>query len=158
MPRRRICGAMILLIASVACGRDPRERPSEYYPTHANAVAADAVLRGFVPGWVPPSATDIHAQADLDSGDQCLAFSLPADAIDALRQTLTELSVSETENLYPDCPFEPSWWFQEGLIQHHPANDNAFNADLYAAPPHSPSRRLVVAIERGGSRVFAWSR
>ena len=69
MPRRRICGAMILLIASVACGRDPRERPSEYYPTHANAVAADAVLRGFVPGWVPPSATDIHAQADLDSGD-----------------------------------------------------------------------------------------
>src|SRR5690606_35713915 len=48
------------------------------YPTQAEAVAAGAVQRGWIPAWVPPEATDLREVHNVDTNESALLFTLPA--------------------------------------------------------------------------------
>ena len=49
------------------------------YATRADAAAAGAIERGWIPPWVPPEAFALHEVHSVDSNESALAFSLPAD-------------------------------------------------------------------------------
>jgi hypothetical protein len=45
------------------------EQPYRSYATYAEAVAAGEVERGWLPTWVPASASNLHLQGDLDTNE-----------------------------------------------------------------------------------------
>jgi hypothetical protein len=156
------CDRPILLIAlcclglAGACSRDPREEPYAYYAKFSEALADGAIQRGWLPEWVPPSASEIHLQVNLDTNRQCLRFNLPSADLPSLRGEFAPMSQAEIEDLNAECDFDPGWWF-EGLIQQQPANDAALYADLYRASVSRAGLQLVIAIDRTGSAVYVWT-
>ena len=48
------------------------------YASQAEAVAAGATERGWIPSWIPPQASDIHEVHNVDTNASALAFRLPA--------------------------------------------------------------------------------
>jgi hypothetical protein len=62
----RAAVSLSLLVLCVAC--DSLERESAY-ATHADAVADDAILRGWIPPFVPESAREIREIHDLDTNE-----------------------------------------------------------------------------------------
>ena len=53
----------------------------ESYATYAEARDAGLIDRGWMPDFVPPSATDIHEVHDLDTNAQILTFSAPGSDV-----------------------------------------------------------------------------
>lgn len=53
----------------------------ERYATYAEARAAGMIERGWLPDFVPTSATDIHDVHDLDTNAQTLIFSAPGSDV-----------------------------------------------------------------------------
>ena len=49
------------------------------YATHAEAVAAGAIKRGWIPSWVPPEATELREVHKADTSESALLFSLPGN-------------------------------------------------------------------------------
>ena len=70
----------IVLFAMVmaACTKD--EVLDASYESRAEAEAAGAIARGWIPEWLPANASDIHEVHDLDTNEGALAFSLPPGA------------------------------------------------------------------------------
>jgi len=60
----------------VACGL-PNLDMYVIYDTHAEAVADEAIQRGWIPTWVPPTATNIHEAHNLDTNARALSFTAP---------------------------------------------------------------------------------
>lgn len=50
---------------------------SKFYATHADAVADDAIARGWVPGFLPQDATDIYERHSVDTGGVAVIFFAP---------------------------------------------------------------------------------
>ncbi|MDQ1091138.1 hypothetical protein QE400_000551 [Xanthomonas sacchari] len=48
---------------------------SKFYETHADAVADDAIAKGWVPDFLPQNATDIYEQHSVDTGGVAVIFS-----------------------------------------------------------------------------------
>ena len=71
-PRLAVCTAAVLLSA---CTNDVLDAS---YATHAEAMAAGAVQRGWIPAWVPPEATDLREVHSVDTNESALVFTLPA--------------------------------------------------------------------------------
>jgi hypothetical protein len=66
---RRMLAISVLLL-SVACN----ETQHRVYPTRQEAVADGAIDRGWVPKWLPPSATDIREVHNIDSNATLMTF------------------------------------------------------------------------------------
>ncbi|MEH6664295.1 MAG: hypothetical protein V7678_05545 [Brevundimonas sp.] len=71
-----VVAAALLL---TACG----DVTNESYATYAEARAAGMIERGWLPDFVPTSATDIHDVHDLDTNAQTLIFSAPTSEVPA---------------------------------------------------------------------------
>jgi hypothetical protein len=150
----RAAVSLSLLVLCVAC--DSLERESAY-ATHADAVADDAILRGWIPPFVPESAREIREIHDLDTNDVCLRFELPVEEHAPFVAPFRKLDPQEIESL-PSCGVTPAWWF-EGLIQQQPYNDSALYADVYeAAVPRWDDDGALIAVSRTGSTLYIWSR
>jgi hypothetical protein len=49
------------------------------YPDRAAAIRHDAVGRGWIPAWIPASATDLREVHDLDTNESALSFETGAE-------------------------------------------------------------------------------
>jgi hypothetical protein len=89
-----------LLVTS--CG----ERAEVFYADGSAARRAGAVERGWIPGWLPKSARDIHEVHDIDTNQGLLTCSFdPADG-----PVLTQSCVQIGREALGSVPFTVSWW------------------------------------------------
>lgn len=101
------------------------------YDTHAEATKDGAIRRGWIPTWMPETATHIHESHDLDTNARALSFTVPNanSVIDALkcRNDLQAPRPSKKTELFPkniqqntgikNC--ESLWVFIEGSNEIH---------------------------------------
>ena len=59
--------------------------PKSNFANYAEAKASGIMDRGWVPHWIPKSATDIHEQHDLDTNWVKMTFNYALDDVDNLR-------------------------------------------------------------------------
>ncbi|GAA5010725.1 hypothetical protein FNZ56_01280 [Pseudoluteimonas lycopersici] len=74
---RRI--ALVASAAAVACSCSTSDVLDASYATRADAVAAGAIERGWIPAWVPVEATQLREVHDSDTNESALSFSLPSN-------------------------------------------------------------------------------
>ena len=107
----------VLSLLVAGCGAHD-EQVSETYATYAEALSAGAIERGWVPAFVPSSATSIVDSHNLDTNRQTLQFNLPPSAIDemvigfravsakdqdALTELLSEHGLGQSSSGYVVC-------------------------------------------------------
>ena len=131
------------------------DRITAYYPKYEDAVKDGAIERGWIPVIVPATATEIHEQHDLDTNNVWIRFSMQNLDRDRILSGLTRLSHEEILRIKSSKPYNVDWWF-EGLIQQHPANDNALNAEIYAVKCGG-RKKGYIAFDRTSQKVYYWS-
>ena len=62
----------------------------------AAAVSDGAVARGWIPAWVPTTATNLHEVHDLDSNESALSFGIPAKTQLALPSNCQPVQYGDT--------------------------------------------------------------
>jgi hypothetical protein len=144
------CLIIVLCAPLAACGDEVIYRR---YATQAAAVAAGEQERGWLPEWVPSTASDLHLESDLDSNEWWLRFHLPVFARDSLQSELESIDVAHVR---VSKPWQRGWWF-EGLIQKEPANDGALNADFFRRCCDALKRTIVLAFDRTTPTVYVWT-
>jgi hypothetical protein len=70
----------VLLLALAGCEKSPVNR----YASRAQADTAGAVDRGWVPNFVPESASDIVESHDVEANQARVEFTVPADELDLM--------------------------------------------------------------------------
>jgi hypothetical protein len=138
--------ALLLLAACV-------EQPYRRYSSGSAAVAAGERDRGWWPAWMPLSARDVHLQGDQDTNDWWIRARLSPAAADSLRPLLSPVPADSVRVRRPWR--SGKWWF-EGLIQHHPENDNGLNAALFRGSGTPVPRSVIVAFDRTSDVIFVW--
>jgi hypothetical protein len=130
------------------------ERLTVYYPKYEDAVKDGAIKRGWIPGLVPATATEIHEQHTLDTDDVWVRFAIPTSEKNRLTAGLKRLSDTEIQKVKVRWPSRTNWWF-EGLIQQSPANDNALYAEIYIV--QCREKKLgYIAFDLSSQSVFYW--
>lgn len=109
MPRFRDIARVVSIFAlCVGC----EEIQSATYPTYADAIAGGAQRRGWLPPFVPATATDIREVHDIDTNTQWLRFRVPVGdtsvGIGAAR-----ISISEAADRAPKPPRAMGDWLPE---------------------------------------------
>lgn len=134
----------ILLVSLVLCTTGCFwETIDSSYETLADAVAEDQVVKGWVPGWVPPSATDLRVVYNLDSNASALALELPAKTALNLPSNCASITYAESVPVY----FERNWWPSEPDLR---AEYSFFRCRTDAA------QHVFVAVKADGSRALHW--
>lgn len=131
------------------------EKQESYYPNYADAVRDGAVNRGWIPAFVPPSASEIHEAHDLDTNVQRLRFRVPpSDARLVTRQmipqTMSEIQALQEELETPSLsvPWPPE--LQNG------GQSATMSLGLFATPA-SDRPSFCVAVEWTTGWIYAWS-
>ncbi len=103
-------GVVALLIAIPATyGRV--QRSEEFYPTHAQAVSARAVDRGDVPGFVPATATRIHASNNRGGGERFVRFDFQPAEVPAITRGMQRVQAeAELERIQVPSAGWNKWW------------------------------------------------
>ncbi|HEX2206873.1 MAG TPA: hypothetical protein VHG93_04270 [Longimicrobium sp.] len=86
------------------------QQPEAYYTTHAQAVTARAIEHGDVPGFVPPTATEIHARNNRDSGQRFVRFTFDPATLPAITQGMRRLPQAEVEKVMVPSPGFTEWF------------------------------------------------
>jgi hypothetical protein len=146
----RITFVVAASMLQASCGDEVVYR---HYPTHADAVAAGEQHRGWLPEWIPGTASDLHLESDLDSNEWWLRFSLPGPAHDSLKR---QFEPADAASVRVSRPWRGQWWF-EGLVQKDPANDAALNAELFRRCCDPLQRTVVLAFDRNTPTVYVWT-
>ncbi|MGY0800151.1 hypothetical protein ACW7G0_14005 [Lysobacter sp. A286] len=98
-------GCLVLLVLGAA-GCWPGERPEVSYANMAEAIKHGAVDRGWIPKWIPASATNIREIHDLDTNESMMAF----DMVSSDSWQLPEHCVAITFQEASPPRFSRSWW------------------------------------------------
>jgi hypothetical protein len=145
--------ALFVVIASAVLAACSDEVVYRHYATHAAALAAGEGQRGWLPEWVPSTASDVHLESDVDSNEWWLRFRLPARARDSLK---SQFEAIDAANVRVSRPWHAEWWF-EGLVQKEPSNDAALNAELFQRCCDQLRRNIVLAFDRNTPTVYVWT-
>jgi hypothetical protein len=131
----------ILLMLLVGC----KEDMSAFYDTYADAERAGAVNRGWIPPYVPPSATEITEVHNLDVNSQRIRFQAPLADLRLMTEGMRMVPRSDlpTSNVYLP-PMEGDW---------SPGSDE--NLRFYEAPDGGAARCVAVDWER--ARTYGWT-
>lgn len=114
----RIFISVILLWPLAACS----ERPENSYSSFAEAQVAGAIERGWVPGWLPMTASAITEAHDLDTNRFMVRFSFPPQSQVSLPASCTRISPSSP----PPAPFSRKWWPADVPANHLATHRHAF--------------------------------
>jgi hypothetical protein len=76
------------------------------YATFAEAEAAGAITKGWVPHWLPPSTTGIREVHNLDTNRFMLRFAVPKGTDVRLPERCKQVAL----NVPTKPPFRRSWW------------------------------------------------
>jgi hypothetical protein len=105
-------GMVVLLAAIAALVLVPvftfqdLERPHVTYATYEVMVVDGAMARGWIPAFVPPSATDFEECHNLDTNASWLRFSVPKEALPNIKAQLSV--VGRDAVMFPKYP--PGEW------------------------------------------------
>ena len=148
--------ALTLIVFGVAVGVGCRtiEQPRRHYDTYASAVAAGESSRGWLPAWVPPTATDLFFQNNIDTNELWLRFRLDKTAADSIQQFLRTVPADEVTISSPARASD--WWF-EGLIEQEPANDAALYAYVFRGTGNPVPQSTVIAFDKASPLVYVWT-
>ena len=137
--------AAALLLIGMASGCTDIDLVREArYSTAADARAAGAVDRGWIPDWLPSQAHEIHEVHDLDTNQSALRFEVPPG--NSLPPPPECRAVPFGRVRMP--PFERAWW---------PApSDLATRFRLLRCPPQGPGGAVYLARSLDGRTVLHW--
>jgi hypothetical protein len=106
---RRFSLVLLLTVAVSACFW---ERPESSYSTFAEAERSGAVEKGWIPAWVPSSATNIREMHDIDTNESMLAFTYESQGWE-LPAHCRQVSYSQVT-----APrFSRNWWPAADLLE-----------------------------------------
>lgn len=148
--RAWMAGAVLLVAATVVYSAAVHtENVIETYPTHADALRGGARNRGWLPGFVPSTATAIREVHNLDSGEQWLRFALPPAELDALAARILAIPTDKTPTWHRRPPrWSGSWVRVTGAadpqsISHHRTGERG--------------RVWCMVLDRRDSTVYGWT-
>jgi hypothetical protein len=121
----------ILVLALLGC----QEAYESHYPDRAAAVADGAIARGWLPEWLPQTATDIHEWHDLDTNSSKASFRYEAG----------------------DAPKLPLGCQASSVVPEEAAEARASGQSFesYACPDQATARGvLLVAVDETARRVY----
>jgi len=143
MNHRVIWCALILggLTLSGGCS----ERFESTYADKAAAIQDGAIHRGWIPGWIPESATALREMHDLDTNEVWLAFDLPHgdESVPGECSLLTD-AVSGLPNR------NPKWWPDELSS----SDDESRQYRVYRC--ETDRQRGYLAVKPGAARLYYW--
>ncbi|QDL30197.1 hypothetical protein [Stenotrophomonas maltophilia] len=113
------------------------------FDTQQQAIDADMVNKGWIPGWVPHEATDLREVHDLDSNTSALAFTKPP----AIPLQLPADCQATTFNNSDPVAFDRYWWPGNATL-------SASYRVFHCAPESGKS--VFVAVSRNEDRVLFW--
>ena len=146
---RRGCVWHVALL--LAC----HESPVAEYADFAAAQRAGAVARGWIPHYVPRTATSIVEVHDLDMNTQRLRFRAPAEDLRALATLLVPLPLEEAREPGVDSPALPGEWVPELDPSARVATARR-SIEFFRLRGGEPGARCL-AIDWATLTVFAWS-
>ncbi len=133
-----------LLIAAALASSCTNDVLDASYQTTSAAVADGAVKRGWIPEWIPATATDLREVHDLDTNQSALTFISPQAT---WRPPASCRPASGGELSEP--AFRRSWI--------PPAKDLAAKYEFFSCPSALSGPMLeAVAVQRGGKHVVHW--
>lgn len=157
--RRNIVTAFVALFAILALAAIPAtfrtiRQPEALYPTHAEAVREKAVQRGDVPGFVPGTATQIHARNNRDSGQRFVRFSFQPAEVPAITRGMQRLRTEqELERVPVPSPGWSKWWL---ITSRTLTGGQGKYLEVYRIPS-GPDRGYLALDPRTGHGYY-WSR
>ena len=98
----RLISFLVLLILLSSCGK----LLESSYSNYNEVVEDDAIRRGWIPFFLPKSASNIREVHDLDTNEVWLVFNLDPKDAEAMAKSCT--SIPLTEIVYPSQPLP--WW------------------------------------------------
>ncbi len=157
--RRKNIKTMAILLAAVAVlAAIPAtyrrwQQPETFYATHTEAVAGKAVERGDVPGFVPATATEIHARNNRDTGQRFVRFSFDPAELPAITRGMRLLPREEVEKIPVPTPGWSEWF---------PITSRTLSGTQgeYLKVYHIPSGpdRGYLAVDERTRHAYFWSR
>jgi hypothetical protein len=149
MPKVFNVTAVVIFTALCAsCG----EVQSASYATYADAIAGGAQQRGWLPPFVPTSATDIREVHDLDSNTQWLRFRVPVGDT-SVGTGAARISISEAASRAPKPPGAMGDWLPE--LRNPPLITRRSGIQAYRHSGHLGAR--CVAIVPSDGLAYAWT-
>jgi hypothetical protein len=121
------------------------------YASYADAEADGTVKRGWIPDFVPHSATGIQESHNLDTNEQWMTFHFNATDLPSLQQKLTPLKLGEVRFPREASTRERSWWPDD---LYRPMGSQAEKYDFFSY--RSDRRTVIVAIERNAAVAWCW--
>ena len=119
------------------------ETPEVSYATAAEAIADQAVAKGWIPNWLPTHATEIREVPNIDTSASELSFSIPNPGSLKLPGECRAVAYSETVK----ANIRRSWWPAESELR----------ADYrFLRCPADAAEYAFVAIGGAGTRVLHW--
>ena len=122
------------------------ERPEVSYKNFADAEQHGAIERGWIPNWIPGSATDIRELHDLDTNESMMAFELPPGAAWDLPSNCVKVSYNEVQ----PPRFRSSWWPSAK------EQKSAYDFHRCAGDDPHESKDQWVARHKSGKRGLHW--
>ena len=135
-------GFLVALAGCEAC----RETFEERYPTVKAAEQAGAIQRGWIPHWIPPSATDIAEVHNVDTNYRLLAFSYDSYATDTFLKACSPL---DPKNVTLPIWAPVKWWPEE--LRHGSVAPG--HLKLFSC---GDTDREFLAIDEKAKRAFGW--
>lgn len=122
------------------------------YATFAEAEADGLVGKGWIPRFVPKTASDVHLSYNLDTNEIWLRFSAPAADIEALERSLRPLASGDVSFPRERRSRLRRWW-PAALIERDEGARDRFRFFSFF---DEDARRTIVAIDIAAGRVWCW--
>jgi hypothetical protein len=129
------------------------QQPEAYYATQAEAVGARAVERGDVPRFIPPTATEIHARHNRDTGQRFVRFTFADADLPAITRGMRRMPREEVEKVSVPTPGWSEWW---PITSRTLSGGQGEYLHVYEAP--SPPDRGYLAVDPRSHYAYFWSR
>jgi hypothetical protein len=101
----RLAFTTVLVLLLCSCLSDTLDAS---YDTMADAVSAQAVDKGWIPDWLPSSATNLREVHNLDTNTSALTFDIPAGEVWKLPIDCKPIAFSDTKPPVFDRSWLPS--------------------------------------------------
>lgn len=143
-----------ILLALIACSvLGCSDFVTEKYSKFDEATKAGAVARGWLPAFIPRSATDITLVNDLDTNHQWLKFRIPASEVSEMTKGMNAITIAEARESVIRKPTGIGTWPPE-LNNTMVATPRALYRFYLTTVATGP---ICIAVDSGTGEVFGWT-
>ena len=129
-----------------------------FYADYQEVVDDGAITRGWIPGYMPRSATNIQESHNLDINISWLRFTVPAEDIDDMTQALLLITQDQVKFSRPHRRVVRSWWPKDLQQQTDMAKPYRFYRydDHYQMGGEEQMRVDFIAVDVESGTVYYW--